>query len=150
MTDIFDYSTEFTISGSRFGSAPRNKEQFDLLHSLDYFLVDLKEIRSEYSDLHYPIKDRKAPANDVKFKLFIKQLLNQSKKLYIFCQGGHGRSGLVVAIYLIHHLNITGEEALDTVHKYHQTRKTMSVKMRRLGSPQTKVQKDFVLQYLKA
>jgi predicted NAD-dependent protein-ADP-ribosyltransferase YbiA (DUF1768 family) len=70
--------------------------------------------------------------------------LKDNQKMYIHCKGGHGRSGIVVACVLCLYLKIPPEYALDLTRFYHQQRKEMRDKWRRIGSPQTTLQKEVV------
>jgi len=69
--------------------------------------------------------------------------------MYIHCKGGHGRAGLVVATLLSYIYNISPEESLRLTSSYHSTREIMKDKWRKLGSPQTAQQKNFVYHFCK-
>ena len=47
---------------------------------------------------------------------------NENRVLYIHCFGGHGRSGLVMAILLQHILNLNKDGAMDLLQRSHQKR----------------------------
>jgi len=121
-----------------------------------HYLVDLTEEDDKHiikyqatNRISYPIKDKDAPANIKTFSSFILQLLaiiEDKKKIYIHCRGGHGRSGLVVACLLKMYYKLTVDKALDLTHECHQNRQVMREKWRRIGSPQTDSQKKFVKQ----
>ena len=70
--------------------------------------------------------------------------LKHKELIYIHCKGGHGRSGVVVAILLSYIFKLAPEKALEYTTKYHCKRKVMREKWRIMGSPQTFQQKSFV------
>ena len=96
---------------------------------------------------YFPIPDRKVPEDKKAFRAMLKTVLKKKERIYIFCQGGHGRSGLTAACLLIETGNYTAEEALKAVKSAHKTRADISDKMKKLGSPQTAAQKKFVKEY---
>lgn len=75
----------------------------------------LKEKQIEL--LHSPIKDFNAPTIDqTEFILnWIKQKLNENKKVMIHCKGGQGRTGTIIAAFLIREYGYTADEAITTV-----------------------------------
>jgi len=79
----------------------------------------------------------------------IDELMHENDKIYIHCKGGHGRSGVVVAILLCNLFNLTPEEALEHTTKSHNNRIIMRDKWRQIGSPQTYHQKHFVRTFCK-
>jgi len=108
-----------------------------------------------YSDclyINYPIQDRQIPDNLKLFTKLVYRVLtfmkNSDSKVYIHCKGGHGRSGVLVAclLYLLH-TNISTEQAIEMTTKYHDNRTDMREKWRKIGSPQTRQQKNFVHRY---
>lgn len=105
---------------------------------------------TRYTSINYPIPDHRVPPdwNDfAKFIIHIAQIISTlvvNQRLYIHCKGGHGRSGVVVACILCFIENILPYEALRRTTRYHSNRSVMRDKWRRLGSPQTKAQKNFV------
>lgn len=112
-------------------------------------LEDYREYLSK-GDIYltYPIKDRCSPINLKAFHKFITKLIKymQTRTIYIHCRGGHGRAGLVVASILSRIQN-NASEALTLTQYYHGLREEMNDKMRKLGSPQTKRQIQFVKKY---
>ena len=91
--------------------------------------------------------DRKIPYDIFNFTLLVLksiELLNQNKKIYIHCKGGHGRSGILVACSLKSYLNVSPEKAITLTTKYHNERDGVRDKWKRLGCPQTFSQKKFV------
>lgn len=100
---------------------------------------------------HLPIPDRKPQGNPKDYTETIDIILGalqNNEKVYIHCRGGHGRSGTLAAIIYGRVTNSSGFEALEAVKRAHQNRLEMSDKMRKLGAPQTRVQKTFVLKNL--
>lgn len=106
--------------------------------------------KTKYTSIGYQIPDKGIPRDVYSFYLFIKMLydaltgLGIGEKMYIHCKGGHGRSGLVAACLLIFCYGISSFDALNHTYKCHQQRKTMRDIWRRIGSPQTQLQKNFV------
>tara|TARA_Y100000389_G_C17423172_1_gene497976 strand:- start:118 stop:1032 length:915 start_codon:yes stop_codon:yes gene_type:complete len=98
----------------------------------------------------FPITDRKIPNNIIDFSKFIIKISNIINKLekgeliYIHCKGGHGRSGIVVATLLCYIYKINAKDSILLTNKYHNERTNMKEKWRKIGSPQTFFQKNFV------
>ena len=153
-----DTCSYFIQNKALFGSMPNNDTVKELEKIGVKYFVDLTSSKeklttpyqTELQILQYPIPDRKIPKDYLSFAQFVYDVylkiknLNDNEKLYIHCKGGHGRSGIVVACILCLYLKIPPEIALDLTKFYHQQRKTMRDKWRRIGSPQTFTQKDFV------
>lgn len=68
--------------------------------------------------------------------------------IYIHCKGGHGRSGTIAALLYGKIHNKNGEESLNYINECHDKRKTMSKRMRYLGSPHSLSQKEQVKRML--
>ena len=49
-------------------------------------------------------------------------IVNENRVLYIHCFGGHGRTGLVVAILLQELLGMSKESAMELLQKSHEKR----------------------------
>lgn len=153
-----DRSSFFIKNKAMFGSFPTQQavEEFekegvrffvDLTHHDERKIVPYK---TKYSYISHPIVDRNTPNNILDFILFIVRLssiiysLKSGELLYIHCKGGHGRSGVVVAILLSYMFKLSPEKALEYTTKYHSKRKVMRERWRIMGSPQTYQQKSFV------
>lgn len=144
-----------------FGSFP-SQATVDLLEEqgVRYF-IDLTEEKEEktipyktnYNYIKYPIKDRFYPTDWKSFaQLILKicRILTDTKdKIYIHCKGGHGRSGILVACVLCQLYKISPLEGLRKTSYYHSRRPVMRDKWRKIGSPQSKKQKDFVLKFFR-
>jgi protein-tyrosine phosphatase len=153
-----DTCSYFIENKALFGSMPNNETVKDLENIGVVFFVNLTSLRDRlvtfYETTHtvikYPILDRKTPNDMLSFSKFIYKLyitiktLKGNQKIYIHCKGGHGRSGIVVASILCLFHKIPPEYGLELTKVYHQKRKNMRDKWRRIGSPQTFNQKDFV------
>jgi ribA/ribD-fused uncharacterized protein len=142
-----------------FGSFPTQKAVDELENKGVKFFVNLtynyeKKITpyvTKHNYITFPISDRRVPQDWKEFARFLirisdiilKQLKN-GELLYIHCKGGHGRSGVVVASLLCYIFRMTPEQALEHTTKYHSKRSVMREKWRKLGSPQTIQQKNFV------
>jgi predicted NAD-dependent protein-ADP-ribosyltransferase YbiA (DUF1768 family) len=154
-------SSEFVKNKALFGSYPI-QEEVDMFetYGVRYF-IDLTCIgetkivpyKTKYTYINYPILDRRVPTNWKSFSQFIINMgeiiknLQTGEKVYIHCKGGHGRSGVVVACLLCYLYKITPSEALSKTTNYHNRRKEMRDKWRRIGSPQTRSQKHFVTKF---
>lgn len=144
-----------------FGSYPSD-ETVDILEKwgVDFF-VDLtmpaeKKItpyETTRNVIRFPISDNSVPSNVPAFRNFIEMLcalIDNGKKIYIHCKGGHGRSGLVVASILCFKYKYDPETALKLTGVYHSTRKKHSLHFERndfrkkQSSPRTFEQKEFV------
>lgn len=151
-------SSYFIPQKALFGSMP-NQQRAETLENLGvvYFIdltspkeVGLSHYITKYNRIKFPIQDRKIPKDLVSFSRFVYMVyqiiksLKDKQKIYIHCKGGHGRSGIVVACILCLYLKIPPEYALDLTRFYHQQRKEMRDKWRRIGSPQTTMQKEVV------
>ena len=105
---------------------------------------------TNYTYINYPIPDRSVPTNITSFcQLIIKTCkiireLKKGERIYINCRGGHGRSGLLVACILCYIFNLIPYDALLYTNKCHSNRHVMKEKWRKIGSPQTYLQKKFV------
>lgn len=158
-----DRSSYFIKDKALFGSFPTQDAVLELENEgVRYFInltyPDEKNITpytTNYKCLSFPIKDRHYPENKREFAKFILQLsqiilsLKKNEKIYIHCKGGHGRSGIVVAVILCQLFEFTPEQALDHTTNSHNNRLIMRDKWRKIGSPQTYNQKNFVENFCK-
>ena len=165
-----DRSSYFIKNKALFGSYPTQDAITELENEGVRYFVDLTypnetritPYKTKYNYISFPIKDRSYPENCIEFSKFIHNLtkiilsLKNNDKIYIHCKGGHGRSGVVVAILVCKLFNFTPEGALEHTTKSHNNREIMRDKWRKIGSPQTYNQKNFVytfcrpLQFFKA
>ena len=100
--------------------------------------------------VNYPIPDRKAPSREYLHRI-VDHIDSLRGPVYIFCRGGHGRSGVVAAATLGKRYDICADEALNTVQREWETQRdlgSLRPKLRRLGSPQTNAQKQSVKNFL--
>lgn len=99
----------------------------------------------------FPIKDRGAPTLTYLRTIVDFILSLEEGVIYLFCKGGHGRSGTVAAaVYGTIH-DLSGVEAMAHINKEWHTQRNMRYirpKIRRLGSPQTAIQKRTVIHFL--
>ncbi len=139
-----------------FGSYPYEGDIETLQnHGIKYF-VDLTCVDEELPEytvspeckkIKLEVYDRKVPYDLFAFTVVLlkcNQLLNRGEKIYIHCKGGHGRSGILVACLLILQKNVSPEEAIEMTTQSHNAREGMKEKWKRIGSPQTISQKNFV------
>lgn len=145
-----------------FGSFPTQESVEELEHEGVRYFVDVTDheekkitpYKTKYNYMNFPIKDHYVPTDWVAFSKFILKVANLIKnlkndeRLYINCLGGHGRSGVVVSCLLCYIFNLTPQQALDYTTKCHSNRLVMREKWRKIGSPQTFLQKKFVHKFL--
>lgn len=105
--------------------------------------------------ISFPIDDCRPPTDILPFIRFIIRVsriidtLKVGELVYVHCRGGHGRAGVVVAsvlCYLFHH---HPKDSLILTNDLHNQRKEMREKWRKIGSPQTRSQKGFVVRMFK-
>jgi protein-tyrosine phosphatase len=127
-------------------------EQEGVRHFIDLTQTGEKYItpfKTKYNYISYPIKDRTIPDNMISFCSFIiniSNIIKTSKKdlVYINCRAGHGRSGTVVSAIICYLFNLSPYEGLCYTSKCHNNRVIMRDKWRKIGSPQTYQQKQFI------
>jgi ribA/ribD-fused uncharacterized protein len=153
-----DRSSYFIKDVALFGSHPTQDDVIELEKAGVKIFVDLtypqeKKITSyntQYQYIRYPITDRRIPTDRFGFCIFIVDIAQKIKKLpkgdkiYIHCKGGHGRSGVVVSVLLCYIFGLNPEVSMEYTNDFHSMRKEMREKWRKLGSPQTYQQKNFV------
>jgi ribA/ribD-fused uncharacterized protein len=146
-----------------FGSFPTQKAVNTLEENGVRYFVDLTCVgerkttpyKTKYNYIKYPITDRQAPRDWRSFAQLILKIcsiisrLRSGELLYLHCKGGHGRSGVVVAAVLCHIYGIDPVQSLRKTSHYHSQRKEMREKWRKMGSPQTKKQKEFVMKFFR-
>ena len=95
----------------------------------------LEEFKSKYPDLveksgkkvnflHFPIDDFDI-AEEQSTVNFVNELANRVRrgdKMYIHCQGGHGRTGLIAIQLFIALYGIDFKEARKLINQYHDSR----------------------------
>ena len=160
--------TNQTISGfatpfwgkSYFGAYPTD-EHLRLLESHGFeFIVKLnldneKNVEKYNTNIPlicYPIKDNNIPHEWEEFSSFICYLgglIEQNKKIYIHCKGGHGRSCLIVTCILYHLTdNINAREAIERTVAIHNQRTDLSTRWKTIKSPFSKSQYIFLYKFL--
>ena len=156
-----DHCSYFIKNRAMFGSFPTQEavtelESEGVRHFVNLTFDEedkLTPYTTKYNYIHFPIIDRRAPSNWQEFAKFILILshiitdLPSGEKLYLHCKGGHGRSGVVVSCILCFMFGLRPEDAMERTTKYHSNRSVMRDKWRKLGSPQTHSQKNFVFKF---
>lgn len=105
---------------------------------------------TKYTYISFPITDYGIPTDQYLFATFIYQLchtirnLPEEELVYIHCKGGHGRAGIVVSCIISEIFSVDTLTALRYTSECHSKRSVMRDKWRRIGSPQTTNQKQFV------
>ena len=155
-----DTCSYFIKDKALFGSYPSEKAVTELEQNGVKYYVNLTyddedkitQYHTNYQTISYKIKDRSIPDDLKSFTLFIIQVshiikdLKLNEKIYIHCKGGHGRAGLVVACLICYLFKLSAYESLNYTSKCHNNRPVMRDKWRKIGSPQTYIQKKFVYQ----
>ena len=98
----------------------------------------------------FPIKDRGAPTLD-RLAHIVKFIRNLDGVVYLFCKGGHGRSGTVASAVYGKMNGLNGRQAMAHIRKEWCTQRDMSLlrpKIVKLGAPQTAVQNRTVKSFL--
>ena len=153
-----DRSSYFIKDRAMFGSFPTQEAVNELEKEGVRFFVNLthddeKKIEpyiTRYTYISFPIIDRHVPKDWSAYARFIIRIsdiirnLSHEERVYLHCKGGHGRSGIVVASILCYMFGTNPESALEHTTKSHSKRSVMREKWRKLGSPQTYYQKNFV------
>ena len=156
-----DRSSEFIKNKALFGGYPTQEyvneyESMGVRYFIDLTYEGEKKItpyKTKYVYIRYPIKDCRVPTNWETYAQFIIKLgdiireLRTGQRIYLHCKGGHGRCGIVVASLLCYLYRYSAPDALSKTSEYHNRRKEMREKWRRIGSPQTRSQKHFVTKF---
>lgn len=74
--------------------------------------------------------------------------IENDKKVYIHCKGGHGRGATIAAIIYARITQCSSDEALQDIYNAHQNRIVMKPKWRKLGAPQRVKQINIVHKYV--
>jgi ribA/ribD-fused uncharacterized protein len=156
-----DRTSYFIKDRALFGSFPTQEAVDELEKEGVKFFINLthqdeKKITpytTNYTQILFPIVDRQVPKDWVAYARFIILMsdiilsLKSGELVYLHCKGGHGRSGVVVASLLCYIFGLSPEKSLEQTTKSHSKRHTMREKWRKLGSPQTYYQKNFVYKF---
>ena len=114
---------------------------------------EFPDYKTNIETFSFPIIDRKVPSRQVLVEI-LKQILTEmavNKKIYIFCKGGHGRSGTIVSILYGLVNNLDGKKSMEIINGMWKVQRDMSKLkpvVKKLGCPQTKIQKDTVVKFL--
>ena len=162
MDKIHEYSSYFDNNKCLFGSYPKQEnvrqlEDIGVRYFINLTNEDLYNYLVSKSSvkIKYIITDRYIPTNIYTYCKFIHRISNiinnleDNEKIYIHCKGGHGRAGIVVACLLCYHYKYTSTQSLKLTTTYHNQRTVMREKWRNIGSPQTPLQKNFVIRLFK-
>jgi protein tyrosine/serine phosphatase len=145
------------------GSETETKGRIYWLLDMDIdFIIDLTEADErglwQYSDIiqdeakkykrnaryqRMPIKDFSTPPKERIKEILdtVDVVLNSGNHIYLHCQGGKGRTGLIVGCYLVRH-GYAGDEALRQLEKFRK-----EIPGRYEPSPETEGQKRMVLEW---
>jgi ribA/ribD-fused uncharacterized protein len=156
-----EYCAYFIKDKALFGSHPSQDSVKKLENNGVRYFVDLtcegekkiKPYTTEYTYIHYPLVDHKAPYDWKSFATLIIKLskiiynLKKDEKIYINCKAGIGRSGLVAACILCYLEKMTYEQAIEITTKCHRERLVLKDNLRKMLSPQTATQRNFVKKF---
>jgi len=118
------------------GGCPYDQKNFQLIlnQKIDIFinLMSKREKRYKYEDynkikyynFHIPDLTTLSDKEILKIAHIVINFVNEGKKIFIHCKGGHGRTGALSGI-LLHKLypNMTYTEIIQDLNKRHKTRK---------------------------
>lgn len=142
-----------------FGSYPTQTEVNEMEEKGFNLFVDLTNINDQNITSYkvktrytqYPIKDNFIPTQKTSFSTLLHfisdEIRKEGTKVYIHCRGGHGRSGVLVACLLVIIKKISPRDAIIETTKVHNLRKGIKTKWKLLGSPQTRLQRKFVITF---
>ena len=153
-------SSYFIKNRALFGSFPTQEAVEELEQNGVKYFVNLTHsherritpYQTKYKYISFPITDHQVPDDKHEFSQLIISLadiiygIEKGDLVYIHCKGGHGRSGVVVAALLCYIFGLEPAQALEYTTAYHSNRKSMREKWRKIGSPQTYQQKNFIHQ----
>lgn len=153
-----DKSNYFIENKAIFGVFPSQEDIYELENNGVCYFLDLtinfepgtERYITQKNYENYPIQDRGIPTDTISYTMLILKYANiikglsNNKKVYIHCRGGHGRSGMVAACLLVFINKINAYDAMHITSKYHSERSVITEKWRKLGSPQSKIQRNFV------
>lgn len=168
---MFEFCSCFYKDNAYFGGYP-SKEQFIQLKEKGFeIFVDLTTIKeknsfefiynfdtvfqnSQLNYINYSIIDNKIPNDTLMFLQILEKLkiyIEDGKKVYLHCKGGHGRSSLVVCCLLILLNNNNDDKKIQNVFQLtkelHKKRKNLKKKYLNIDCPQVSMQKQFVLKF---
>lgn len=125
----------------------------DPVQSFDnYIILTTEDEVPEIMDaIYYPIADRRAPTYQRLISM-VDEIDLLDGNVYIACRGGHGRSGLIAgALYAKRH-GTSFQETINHLQTCWSSQRDMQKirpHIRRLGSPQSKKQKDMLEKYIR-
>lgn len=158
--NLTDFATSFYGNGY-FGAYPSPECIEHLVDQKFDYLVNLTVYQEKNLNayekppitvLYYPIKDNNVPHNWENFSylvVWLCKLLEEGKRIFIHCKGGHGRSCLLVTCiiyYLSDHMN--AREAIEHTVHIHNQRTDMSIRWKGIKSPFSKSQYIFLYKFL--
>ena len=103
--------------------------------------------------INYPIIDNYIPTDLQRFASFIIKIskiikcLKRNELLYLHCRAGHSRSAIVVACIICYIFNLNPSESLEYTTICHSNRVNLRERRRKLGAPQSFIQKRFVYKF---
>jgi protein-tyrosine phosphatase len=104
---------------------------------------------SEVSYCNFPMLDGTAPETCEEMDDIVRMIdgwIENGKKVYVHCYGGHGRTGLVIACWLIKNKQVGAMKAVSMLYDF---RKESSEELCKISCPQTTAQVMFALDYEK-
>ena len=119
-------------------------------HEFPGWLEEQKQQPTASTYHSFPVKDRKAPSLEALTEI-VDFLLGLKGILYIFCKGGHGRSGTLASALYGRINSLSGNDAMRYINRQWHKQRDLTLlrpKIVKLGSPQTACQKRIVKEYL--
>lgn len=161
---MLQFCSPFLNEQAYFGCYPNEQQFNELVREGFTYFVDLTTLRErrifafDYS-LHIPkhqglfylnfsIIDNNVPVNQelfLEFISFLTSLIQQNKKIYIHCKGGHGRSSLIVASLLCNLFLYTPTKAFSLTKACHEKRADLKDKYRGMSCPQLYSQRKYIM-----
>ncbi len=97
------------------------KEGIDVVVSLTEDPIPYKiHLLRKFEWIHFPIDDFGAPKPDAAFELVKKmdERIQAGKKVLVHCLAGIGRTGMILACYMIYKENLSGADALAWIRSF--------------------------------
>ncbi len=103
-------------------------------------------ISTAYAQFFMPVESLPTDKQLKEIIALITDYHSQSKSVYVYCKGGHGRSGTICAIYLGILYKLDGAQAVARISSLHDSRVDRG--RLRAPAPETQRQVQFVMKHL--
>ena len=157
-----DNASFFIKNRALFGSFPTQESVDELEKNGVRYFINLTDLtiekniipyKTNYVYFNYPIIDNYIPTDLQRFASFIIKIskiiksLKRNELLYLHCRAGHSRSAIVVACVICYIFNLNPSESLEYTTICHSNRVNLRERRRKLGAPQSFIQKRFVYKF---